>query len=518
MQNVLKSNFFLSLLTGLLLIIAFPFSGSLTPLVFVAWVPFFYIAIQLKEKKRAWLPFFAYAYLSVFLFNLGTTWWIWNSTMGGAIMAFVCNSLLMAFALTIGFRLFKSLPTCFFLLGLGLSWIVFEFLHLNWELSWPWLTLGNFFSIHPSWVQWYEYTGTLGGSFWVMAVNVLCTLLLLNRKSVPNAIVLASLISMPFIWSFFLNRRVERCKYPTQSVIILQPNIDPYTEKFNTDPVVQLSKMIELVQPYLKNNPLVIGPETALQETFVEENFAKTQSFNLLQKSIIKNNCSLLIGASTFQLFTSKKSSASKRLYNGQYYESYNTALFLNKKNAQFIHKSKLVLGVEKIPFSQWFPILEKWSIDNGGTSGSLGVETHPKTFKNGSNVYAPIICYESIYGAFVAEQVKKGAQLLCIITNDGWWGNTPGHRQHNQFAALRAIETRKYVVRSGNTGISSVWNSHGQCLNRTQYNEKTILHAKVPLLKGKTFYVKYGDYMGWVSFFAFLALLAYRFFRLRKQ
>jgi apolipoprotein N-acyltransferase len=307
-----------------------------------------------------------------------------------------------------------------------------------------------------------------------------------------------------------VSKKADITKYPTQSVVILQPNIDPYTEKFNIDPAKQVESMLGLVSPYL-HNTLAIGPETALQEAFIEKDFNQTRSYKLLDESLSSTNSSLLIGASTFQLFDQKHSAACKALPNGTFYESYNTALFMVNKKQDFIHKSKLVLGVEKIPFSRWLPFLEQLSIDNGGTSGSLGVESEPKVFRNEDQAYAPIICYESIYGEFVAEQCNKGATLLCIITNDGWWGNTPGHRQHNQFASLRAIETRKYVVRSGNTGISSVWNSSGECIKQLGYDTKGVLTAKVPLIKGKTFYVRFGDYLGWVSVAVFLILVVIR-------
>ncbi|MFM7596466.1 MAG: apolipoprotein N-acyltransferase [Flavobacteriales bacterium] len=510
MLKYLKQNIVLGLLSGVLLTISYPFSGGITPLVFIAWIPLFVVALRLKEQERGVFKFFLHGYLTTFVFNLGTTWWIWNSTAGGALMAFICNSLLMAIALTIGFAFFKRLKPGLFLAGIGNLWVCFEFLHFNWELSWPWLTMGNFFSIHPSWVQWYEYTGTLGGSFWVMAANILGALLLLNRKSVPYAVGLVTLLVFPIIVSFLRKRTIEQCKSPTQSIVILQPNIDPYTEKFNTDPAHQVESMLSLVRPYL-HNTLAIGPETALQEAFIEKDFHQTRSYKLLNESLSSTNSSLLIGASTFQLFDQKHSSASKSLPNGSFYESYNTALYMGDKQQQFIHKSKLVLGVEKIPFSRWLPFLEQLSIDNGGTSGSLGVESEPKVFKTKHRSFAPIICYESIYGAFVAAQCKKGVELLCIITNDGWWGNTPGHRQHNQFAALRAIETRKYVVRSGNTGISSIWNSHGECLKQLEYDTKGVLTAKVPMLQGKTFYVQFGDYLGWVSVLIFLLLVSVR-------
>lgn len=517
MLKILQHNLALSLFSGALLIVSYPFSGSITPLVFVAWIPLFVVALRLKQQARGLLNFLAYAYFTAFIFNVGSTWWIWNSTAGGALMAFICNSLLMAGALTIGFGVFKRLNTGLFLVGLGCTWITFEFVHLNWELSWPWLTMGNYFSIHPSWVQWYEYTGSLGGSFWVIAANILGVLLLLNLKYKQYAIAFISILSIPLFISFMVSKQADITKYPTQSVVILQPNIDPYTEKFNIDPAQQVESMLGLVSPYLHNS-LAIGPETALQEAFIEKDFNRTRSFNLLNDALTSTNSSLLIGASTFQLFDQKHSAACKALPNGTFYESYNTALFMANKKQDFIHKSKLVLGVEKIPFSRWLPFLEQLSIDNGGTSGSLGVESEPKVFRNEDQAYAPIICYESIYGAFVAEQCNKGATLLCIITNDGWWGNTPGHRQHNQFASLRAIETRKYVVRSGNTGISSVWNSSGECIKQLGYDTKGVLTAKVPLIKGKTFYVRFGDYLGWIAGFSWCSLLLNSFFNSRKR
>jgi apolipoprotein N-acyltransferase len=516
MLKVIQHNLALSLLSGALLMVSYPFSGSITPLVFVAWIPLFVVALRLKQQARGLLNFLAYAYFTAFIFNVGSTWWIWNSTAGGALMAFICNSLLMAGALTIGFGVFKRLNPGLFLIGLGCTWITFEFVHFNWELSWPWLTMGNYFSIHPSWVQWYEYTGTLGGSFWVIAANILGVLLLLNRKSRQYAVAFISILCIPLLISFMVSKKVDITKYPTQSVVILQPNIDPYTEKFNIDPAKQVESMLTLIRPYL-HNTLAIGPETAIQEAFIEKDFNQTRSYRLLDESLSSTNSSLLIGASTFQLFDQKHSAACKALPNGSFYESYNTALYMAKKQQQFIHKSKLVLGVEKIPFSRWLPFLEQLSIDNGGTSGSLGVESEPKVFRNEDQAYAPIICYESIYGAFVAEQCNKGATLLCIITNDGWWGNTPGHRQHNQFASLRAIETRKFVVRSGNTGISSVWNTSGECLKQLGYDTKGVLTAKVPLIKGKTFYIRFGDYLGWVSVVVCLILVVIRF-RIRKN
>jgi apolipoprotein N-acyltransferase len=183
----------------------------------------------------------------------------------------------------------------------------------------------------------------------------------------------------------------------------------------------------------------------------------------------------------------------------------------------KYVHKSKLVPGVELVPFSAYLPFLSALAIENGGTSGTLGVEKEPKTLQIPVPTYgsgksftgnkhdeifslAPIICYESIYGDFVRQQVKKGAQLLCIITNDGWWGNTPGYKQHFSFARLRAIETRRWVLRSANTGTSGSIDPRGKIIKKTAYWTKASFAQTVTLRSAQTFYTKHGDWPAGLS------------------
>lgn len=511
MIPLLKNKLILSFLSSIFLIVSYPFAGSLTPLIFVAWMPLWFVALDLKDKKRGAIKFFGFTYITMVLFNLGTTWWIWNSTHSGAIMAILTNSLLMAGTLALSFLLFKSLHKAWFLSGMALAWISFEFFHLNWELSWPWLTMGNYFAIRTSWVQWYEFTGILGGSFWVMAVSIVGTLALSSRKAWGLGIVFICLLDIPWMLSVGMHPDIHHQKEAKQHVVLLQPNIDPFTEKFNTNPLLQLEEMLRMASAHVKNGSLLVGPETAIQEFFVEADFKTTQSYSILAKAFKDSNIPVLIGASTAKLFTEKHSPASLHLpNNGGFYETYNTSLFYAKDKAHFIHKSKLVPGTESIPFVQWFPFLGTLTLGNGGTSGSLGVESEPKVFKHNSEVFAPIICYESIYGEFVGQQCKKGAQLLVVMTNDGWWGDTPGHRQHNSFSALRALENRKYLVRSGNTGISSVWAPDGTCTKRLAYGTKGVISVNAPLINGTTFYAKHGDYLGWLSAIGLLLTLLY--------
>jgi len=85
-------------------------------------------------------------------------------------------------------------------------------------------------------------------------------------------------------------------------------------------------------------------------------------------------------------------------------------------------------------------------------------------------------------------------------MTNDGWWENTPGHKQHCQYARLRAIETRKNIVRSANTGISCFINSRGELSDITKWWTDDVIRKDVYIHDGQTFYTRYGDYLGRIA------------------
>jgi apolipoprotein N-acyltransferase len=114
----------------------------------------------------------------------------------------------------------------------------------------------------------------------------------------------------------------------------------------------------------------------------------------------------------------------------------------------------------------------------------------------------APIICYESVFGKFVTGYVRKGAEVLFIITNDGWWKNTYGYKQHLFFASLRAIETRRQVVRAANTGVSCIIDIRGKRINETTWWTKAVIKGTIWPETRITPYVKYGDFLLLISVF----------------
>jgi len=172
------------------------------------------------------------------------------------------------------------------------------------------------------------------------------------------------------------------------------------------------------------------------------------------------------------------------------------------------------VPGVEKMPYPALFKPLESLAIDLGGTTGSLGKQDIPALLKVKNKIpVATVICYESVFSAFVTQFFKMGANALFVITNDGWWGNTDGYYQHLLFGRLRSIENRTYIARSANTGVPAVINPLGKIYHSTNFWEKDVLIEKIPLLEFRTVYNYTGDVISVVSLIVLIVILLRRIF-----
>jgi apolipoprotein N-acyltransferase len=140
-----------------------------------------------------------------------------------------------------------------------------------------------------------------------------------------------------------------------------------------------------------------------------------------------------------------------------------------------------------------------------GGISGSLGEDTLARVFYSNTKIgAAPLICYESIFGEYVSSFVKNGANTIFILTNDGWWGNTPGYRHHKLYASLRAIENRRNVVRCTNTGTSCIIDKKGNIQGETPWWQPATVTYKIDSSQQLTFYTQYGDYIGKIAAWLF--------------
>lgn len=408
-------------------------------------------------------------------------------------------------------------------------WICFEYIHQEWELSWPWLTLGNVFAMKPHWVQWYEWTGATGGSLWVLGSNILLYQTITKyriegttRRVYGSAILLLMLIGTPILISKSIESNYENMdksvNNTAKNVVVVQPNVDPYDEKFTAGTEEkQIQHLLSLTQQKIDSaTALVLWPETAIPVIVWENQIAQNYYYQPLWGFLQSHpNVSLLSGISSLRNYGRDKAASNTARLNEQdttYYDVFNTAAILDSKmTVQFYHKAKLVPGVETLPsFLLWMGGLFE---DFGGTSGTLGRDKHRTVFRDHQNYYvaAPIICYESIYSDDITEYVRKGANLLTIITNDGWWGNTQGYKQHMNYGRLRAIETRRWIARSANTGISCFIDPVGAIYQPQPWDTAGSIKMNIEPLQALTFFVRHGDYLSELATVAsiiFLALL----------
>ena len=509
MLQIKRGNRYLfSLLSGILLVLSFPYTGSMPFLAFVALVPLLFVENTIFQNKYRSSGLFLHAYLTFLVYNVGTTWWIWNASPGGAIFAFTLNALIMALVFQAYHLTKKYINKREGMIAFVIYWIGFEYLHYHWELSWPWLNFGNMFAAHNYLVQWYSVTGVLGGTLWILVGNLLIFQVLKNVYAKKESWKKQSRLIYILVAVLFVPAAISLIQYfsytekgKKSEIVVTQPNVDPYLEKFVGSVADQLDKICNLAD--IKVSPetdFVLAPETALPFEFYEDEVQRSIYFqHLLERKAEWDGPSLFIGASTKKYFKTKNSRASRKIYGGPGYEEfYNSSMLINEyDNPSFVHKSKLVLGVEKVPFSNVFPILEELSINNGGTSGTLGIEDESQVFTSKNIKFAPVVCYESIYGEFIADQCNKGAELIFIITNDGWWGDTPGYKQHMALGSLRAIENRRSIARSANTGTSCFINQRGDILQQTEWWTEASISETLLRNNEKTIYTRLGDYIG---------------------
>ena len=504
-------NFILVLVGSLFLWAAWPIS-SFTVIIFFALVPLLAVEDNILSPGKL----FRFTYLHMLLWNALTTWWIYNASAVGAAMAIFANSLIMCLPWLLMHLVKRKLGRWAGYISLAAFWLSFEYLHHRWELSWPWLTLGNSFAMQPGWVQWYESTGTTGGSLWVLLTNILAYTIIREYKANGRTRIyfltmlglIVFLITPVLISRNILNHHTDDLlsseKRAAKNIVIVQPNVDPYEEKFDESTLEkQIQNLITLSETKLDSNTsLVIWPETAIPIEVWEDNIQNSYYYQPVWTFLQRHpSISLLTGMNSRKKYGSDKKTASSTARFDEtgnfYFDVYNTAAMLYpNKSAVFYHKAKLVPGVETLPsFLLWLGgVFDSF----GGTSGTLGRDKERLAIPDEQHYYvaAPVICYESIYSDYITDYIRKGANLLTIMTNDGWWDNTPGYRQHMNYARLRAIETRRWIARSANTGISCFIDPAGNVYQPQPWETIASIKMNIEPLQNQTFFVKHGDYL----------------------
>ena len=473
-----------------------------------------------------WLSFLAFL-----VWNTATTWWVWNATPA-AIMAWILNAIFMATVFWL-FHLTKK-KVCnnpwgnLFLIP---YWMAFEMLTYLWAAKWPWLNLGGVFSSQVDWVQWYEYTGLAGGTLWVLLANILIAniLLFFNSKEAKPIFISIGLevliLVVPIVVSKSMYKHYEDQGEDTE-VIVVQQNCDPWNEQFDSqfyDQVIQnnINLSLPLVTP---NTRFIVSSESAIQEGIWLHDTGKAKALNTLHEYVGRfPQLAFVIGGTTYEWVPKGMEDDFPARQIGEtdkYYYCHNSALLIDSINMQHRNKSQLTPAVEAIP--EWMGFLRNFSLTMGIARGTLKGDPESQVMTFGNHKIGAAICYESAFGEYVSSFTKKGADLIFVITNDGWWGHTPGYRQHFEFSKLRAIECRRCIARSANTGRSGFINQRGDVLQQTHYWVPDAIRETLKANTKVTFYAKHGDYLSriavYLTFVMLITLIAKTFIDLGKK
>ncbi|MBO7603481.1 MAG: apolipoprotein N-acyltransferase [Bacteroidales bacterium] len=482
--------------------------------------------------KRFWI----WHYCTFVLWNAFTTFWVCNATVGGGIFAVLANALQMSLIFGL-FRLAKKrlggvVPYIF----LAVTWIAWERWYLtSAQISWPWLVLGNAFATTIKDIQWYSVTGTLGGSLWVWCSNlalfgaVVCiwsgSWKKWNRVArISSAVALPLVLLGPPICSAIMFNSYSERSEGSVEVVIGQPNLDPYKKFSSMTQAQQTDVLLGLYEQELSKGgtDLLLAPETFTFDVILND-IPSSPTWQRFHSFLQEHpGTDILFGASTNELFHTRAAPGLLSYPWGDGWRvPHNSALMLSEDGrTEVFHKSKLVVGTELTPYPKVFVPLDNWLSKTFGDGQPLmardsGQDEISLLHLSDGTPLGCAVCYESVYGEYCTGYTNRGAGFLTVITNDSWWGNTPGYRQHLSYSCLRAIELRRDIARCGNSGISCFINQKGEILQRGPWWEEAVLRGSVNINTRESFFARHGDVTGRVCTLAFLLLGALLIVRL---
>jgi apolipoprotein N-acyltransferase len=500
----------------------------------IGFVPFFLLVEKIDSLTR----FFRYSYCLFFLFTLITLYWVGGFThlrdpylMIAGVALFFWQPLFFTIPATIYFWFKKNTQSQYSVFFFPFIWVTFEWLYALGEFAFPWLSIGNTQTYNLEKIQYADITGVYGISFWVLLINGLVFLLVKNiqwngSKKIKYSLfaLILVLYVLPNVYSWIAKKSIAILdETRTVTIGIVQPNIDPWIKWDGLNTISgrwhQIQSLLKLTGENInKNTDIVVLPESAILlnlpafKSEVEKTKNIIDSFNVVFVS----------GYAKVKYYESDQAPISSNVIKGTNvrYDSYNSILMM-EPGSNFIQnysKMRLVPFAERIPYADDVSFLIeplRWGV--GISNWGKGTDSILFYSRKLQTHFLSMVCYESVFPEFVASFVNKGAEFLVFITNDSWWGNTSGARQHNQFAVLRAVENRRWVIRCANGGISSFIDPYGTMYDKTKMYEKAYIQRAISPFSKKTFYTEHGDIFARIcaiiTLLTFFISISYRIF-----
>lgn len=482
---------------------------------------------------------FRYTYSIFFIWNLLCCYWLMLTALSATsfpvavvntvagIIAIVLNPLLMTIPLQFHSRIRNFLPTGFAAASLIVFWLCFEYLHLNWDLSWSWLTLGHALSFQPAWIQYAELTGVLGISAHILVANLLIYFFYRNLRKPGKARIISGLaaalwLGLPFLLGAALTSpdRPAFQRHGSIQVRIIQPNIDPYKKDnyYTAEEQVSLFQRLILSKP-LDSNTIVMLPEKAITKALDPAAMIRSRLMKPLWALVDSFKIEILTGLDEFESYPdsvepSVSSRLGYRMVNGHreavYSDYYNSAIIMGiDRSTKVYRKGKLVPMVERVPFLSTLKALKFLNLDPSKTMASYGrPDSLDLLYTQAGIPINVMICYETVFGNHTRKKTLMGGEWMAVITNDGWWQKSSGYVQHAGLSSIRAIENRRALARCANNGRSMFIDVYGNTSQETNWWEEAVIDAEVPLYQYKTFYVRHGDYIGKIALWLTVLLI----------
>jgi len=462
-------------------------------------IPAFVLLIRLSVICVSVRQMIYYAYPSFVLWNLLTTYWLMMASVSAGVAAIVANAALMLIPLWLIRRLTLSEINPIGISFLSAAvWVSYEFLHHQWDLAWPWLTLGNAWSNLTGVIQYISVTGVWGVSFWVMFTATL----FYHAIVTASKPVLKSALLIFFAFPLFSALAMISIQQPHDrpfNVTVVQPNSNSY-EPYGGHPSMDhlVTHLLELSgEARTDSTELIIWPENALDAALT---FSSPQ-VRRIRDSLKVWNTELVSGTGYLKYYNDGEAPAVVRgNHSGRDYNFFNAAFHIQPDSPTDVYeKGRLVPVVERFPFVEFFNAADIFDWVHWGGLNSYGLGEEATVFEIDGVRTPALICYDSVFPGWVNQFVNNDSDFLTIITNDGWWGDSNGHVQHFAYARLRAIEQRRWVARSANNGISGIISPDGKIQLETEYWTEDAFSYKIFQSDRLTFYARFGDWLPWL-------------------